>query len=174
MADVQGMADGRTSTTRHPNRLLLVVAVLTLAVAGAACGPRVAAAPPCGPASPPDATADLVLTLANNDRAASGLPALAWHGQLWCLAASSSQRMASSASFTHHDLAGALRSSGYRTLGENILRGPSAYSGDQMHSAWMSSPTHQANILSGSFTSLGMAMTWGVDGQLYVSVIFGG
>jgi uncharacterized protein YkwD len=64
--------------------------------------------------------------------------------------------------------------SGYQTLGENILHGPGSLTGADMETAWMNSPAHRANILSTSFTSVGIAEAFASDGSVYVTADFGG
>ena len=42
-----------------------------------------------------------------------------------------------------------------------------------MHTAWMNSPDHRANILSPSFTSVGIGLAW-ANGQVWATEDFGG
>jgi uncharacterized protein YkwD len=118
-----------------------------------------------------------VFSRTNSDRAANGLGALSWNSQLYCLASSGNSQRASTGTFAHQDLTSAIRSSSYsnfQTLGENILRGPASMTGDQMEDAWMNSPGHRANILSGAYSYVAIATTIGVDGRIYATAIFGG
>lgn len=54
------------------------------------------------------------------------------------------------------------------TLGENVGRGDTVRS---LHRAFMSSPTHKANILDGTYNHVGVG-TARAGGKLWVSVVF--
>jgi uncharacterized protein YkwD len=43
-----------------------------------------------------------------------------------------------------------------------------------MEVAWMNSPNHRANILSGAYSAAGVGIAIGADGQVWVAVDFGG
>jgi uncharacterized protein YkwD len=76
----------------------------------------------------------------------------------------------------HRNLDAVLASSQYLTydtVGENVLQGPSDMTGGAMHGAWMSSPAHRENILSGSFSSFAVAVYY-ADGQVWATENFGG
>ena len=161
-------------------RIGTLVGGLAVAALLSACGIEPAQGPPgCdAPSSPPDAVTSAVFNRVNSDRAGAGLPALAWNGQLYCLAADWSAQMAASGNLHHRDLNAAINSPeyrSYRTLGENILRGPASISGDSMEDAWMNSPAHRDNIMSSSFSSIGIATARSPDGQsVYATQNFGG
>jgi len=161
---------------KNRRRIGTVVAVLVIAVVGAACGPRGGGAPACaGPGGPPDAVSSTIYNRVNADR--GGLPPLAWNDQLYCLALDWSTQLGNSGSFYHRDLGAVLRSpeySGYRTLGENIFRGPAGLDGNQIEDAWINSPPHYANIVSTSFTSIGIGLYYAPDGRVYATQNFGG
>lgn len=171
---------------RHSGIGRIGLAAVAVALTASACArptpppppPAAAAAVTCGgPTSPPAGVIATVFARTNSDRAASGLGALQWNSQLSCLASSGNAQRASTGTFVHQDLTSAIRSSTYssfRTLGENILRGPTSMTGDQMEDAWMNSPGHRANILSGAYRHLAIATTIGVDGRIYATTIFGG
>jgi uncharacterized protein YkwD len=151
----------------------ILVATAALALLGAACAP---AAPPVGQSCGPDATTNAIFADTNVSRAQNGLPPLAWNGQLGCLAVSWSQYLASTNGFFHRDLGSVIRSpgyGGYRTLGENILRGPASMSAWDMHVAWMNSPDHRANILSPAYSSVGIGLAY-ANGQVWATEDFGG
>ncbi len=123
-----------------------------------------------------DATSSAIFNLVNESRAADSLPALVPNGQLTCLAQSWSQYLASTGQFFERNLSATLASpgyGGYHTLGENILRGPYTLSASDMHTAWMNSPPHRANILSPAFTSLGIGISY-ANGEVYATEDFGG
>ena len=149
-------------------------ATLALAVLGAACapgGPSVGSAG-CGM----DAVSQQVLVDLNGARTSNGLPPLAANGQLTCLAQGWSSHLASTNTFSHRDLAAVLQSpgfGGYHTLGENILMGPWTMSAADMNTAWWNSPDHRANMLSPSFTSVGIGIAY-ANGQVWATEDFGG
>jgi len=179
---MQTHQDPQTNTHRPTparRRGRIVATALAIAIIGAACGPRVAAGPPscAGPAAPPDAISNGVVAATNNDRAANGLGALQWSAQLWCLASEWSGQIANTGTLSHRDLNSVIRSaaySSYRSLGENLLRGPAAMTAESMETSWMNSPGHRANVLAGRFTSIAVAYTMTADGQVFVTVNFGG
>lgn len=153
----------------------ILVATAALALTGAACAP--APGPPVGAQScGPDATTNAILSYTNTSRAQNGLGPLAWNGQLGCLASAWSQYLASTNNFFHRDLQPVISSPpyrGYHTLGENILRGPASMSAWDMHVAWMNSPDHRANILSPSYSSMGIGLAY-ANGQVWATENFGG
>lgn len=57
---------------------------------------------------------------------------------------------------------------GWQTLGGNAGEGPTV---DQVHQAFMASPTHRANILDPSFTDLGVGVVW-TGSTLWVTEVF--
>lgn len=85
--------------------------------------------------------------------------------------------MAATGSFAHRDLNAVINSPGYagvyHTLGENILFGPSSMSAAAMHIAWMNSPDHRANILSGAYSSKGIGVAY-AGGTVHATENFGG
>jgi uncharacterized protein YkwD len=161
-------------------RVKTLVGGLAVAALVTACGPRPSAGPPpcAAPSTPTHPISSAILNRVNADRAGSGLPGLSWNRQLYCLATDWSKQMAASGSLRHRDLNVTIRSAGYeryRTLGENILRGGTGMTGEQMEAAWMASAPHRANILSSSFTSIGIGLAVSPDGTLaYATQNFGG
>jgi uncharacterized protein YkwD len=146
----------------------ILAATLTLVVVGAACAPGGpgAGAASCGM----DTMSQQVLVDLNGARTSNGLPPLAANGQLTCLARGWSSYLASTNSFFHQNLAGLLADpaySGYHTLGENILEAA------DMNTAWWNSPDHRANMLSPSFTSVGIGVAY-ANGQVWATEDFGG
>ena len=116
------------------------------------------------------------LNYINADRAASGLPGLAPHGELTCLAQSWSAHLAGTNSFYHQNLGAILSQpayAGFNTLGENILDGPAGISAGDMNTAWMNSPDHRANILSGSYRWVGIGVAY-ANGMVWATEDFGG
>ncbi|MEX0948671.1 MAG: CAP domain-containing protein [Acidimicrobiia bacterium] len=110
----------------------------------------------------------------NADRAAAGLPGLCVNGQLSGFAQNWANKMASTQSLVHQNIGGLIGSTGFSTMGENILEGPGNMSPADMESAWMNSPAHRANILNRTFTQVGVGIAYSSDGRVWVCVDFGG
>jgi len=108
---------------------------------------------------------DRATQLVNQSRNAVGLPSLGVNIDLYLQAEAWSHQLASD-QYLHHrtDLSAGI---GYpwTMLGENVGRG---YSLEQIHNAFMNSPAHRANILSGRFDSIGMGVTRDSAGQYWV------
>ena len=58
-----------------------------------------------------------------------------------------------------------------RNWGENVAAGYSTP--DAVVAAWMASPGHRANIVSGSFTQIGVAVAYAADGTAYWAMELG-
>ncbi len=115
-----------------------------------------------------------IFELVNADRAANGLPALAWNDKLGGLAQGWSEHMASTGTFAHSDLNATIRSpefSEFRRLGENILEGGCNMTAAEMEQAWMNSPGHRANIL-GDFNVIGVGVVC-ANGRIWATQNFG-
>jgi uncharacterized protein YkwD len=115
-----------------------------------------------------------VIGAMNSDRAANGLPGLCADGQLTSFAQNWANQMAAMQSLVHQNIGGLIGSTGFSTMGENILDGPGGMSVAEMESAWMNSAPHRANILSGAFSSAGVGIAYSSDGRVWVCVDFGG
>ena len=122
---------------------------------------------PQQPSSDPDSLADEVVRLVNELRAEEGLAPLAVDDSAARAAQVRAEELTGSydhtrpdgrSCFTALDEAGA----SYWTAGENIAAGYST-AGDVV-AAWMDSPGHRANILSGSFTKIGVGYFHTDDG----------
>jgi uncharacterized protein YkwD len=164
---------------RKTKRITTALAVLGVGVAAAACGPSATSGPPAcaAPAYPPGAVTSTILNRTNGQRAAGGVGGLSWNPQLYCLALDWSTQLGQSGTFHHRDLNSVINSAGYRgyhTLGENILRGSASMDGNSMHDAWMRSPEHAANIMSASYSSIGIGLYYTPGGQVYATQNFGG
>lgn len=163
--------------TRKRRLATLVVAVLGIAIIGAACGEPPPPPPPprnC-PGGPPNAIVSTILTRTNIDRTGQGKNALAWDPGLACNAQDWSNTMAGSGNFVHQNLGSLIQGPEYAnfaSLGENILVGPGSMNGDSIHVAWMNSPGHFANIM-GWFDSIGIAIAYGGDGRVWATEEFG-
>src|SRR5262245_55599030 len=158
-------------TTRLRKSSAIVVAAAALVLLTTACFPDVA------PGEPGDPASAAVFRAVNQDRANAGLPPLSHSPKLTNLAGTWSWQMSQDNSLHHQNLAGVLYSADYRafhTLGENILVGPGSFSPEQIEAAWMNSPPHRANILSGNFNVMGVGVFRGPDGRLWATIDFGG
>jgi uncharacterized protein YkwD len=133
-----------------------LAASLWTGAAGAEEGPA--------PASP----AAQLLDQLNGRRAAVGLAPLTLAPEATLVAQSWAQAMAANGRITHRtDLTAGMPRTWIK-LGENVGSGPSP---DDIHRAFVASPTHDANIVDPRFTSVGIGVTE-VDGQLYVAEEF--
>jgi uncharacterized protein YkwD len=135
----------------------------------------VQAAPP-PPAPPPacDGGGHAVIAAMNADRASGGLGALCGNSQLSSYAQSWAEWMAQNQSLTHQDLGSVLAGTPFSTIAENILSGPGGMSVGEMEAAWMASPSHRENIMSGAYSAAGVGIAYSSDGRVWVAVDFGG
>lgn len=109
------------------------------------------------------------LAAINSSRSAAGLAPLEVSGGLQTLARSHSVDMANADQIYHSTGAqlAAAAGPGYTKLGENVGRGPGV---SALHSAFMNSSGHKANIL-GDYNYVGIGTTT-KDGYIYVTTIF--
>lgn len=110
--------------------------------------------------------ADTIAALVNQARASAGLPGLIHNPSMDSVALQWANQMGASQVMSHNPDYSTQIPSGWSRAGENVAMGqptPSA-----MHTAWMNSAPHRANIL-GDFTDIGIAFvtvngtTWGVE-----------
>jgi len=153
---------------------LIVLALATACYGGSAAGVTREAGYPTG-SSYAESTERELMDLLNAERAANGLGAVSWDGQLGWLSMDWSQSMAASGSFTHRDLNHAIRNlvSGFTRLGENILVGGCGMSAADMHRAWMNSAGHRANILATGYNTAAIGVVCGSDGRVWATTNFG-
>jgi uncharacterized protein YkwD len=150
-------------------------AAIAVALVALVAGCRPSSGAPASPSCQPNATTSTIFNLVNGARQASGVPGLRWNGQLGCLAAGWSMNMSNTGQMVHRDLNAVIHLPEYgafHTLGENILQGPANLSAGSMHNAWMNSAGHRANILSRSFTMIGIGIYYG-RGQVWATENFG-
>lgn len=123
--------------------------------------------------------AQQVLTLVNQQRAADSPPkaALARHAGMSQVAFEHSADMAARGFFAHTNPDGespfdrlAAAGIGYSTAGENIAAGYATPS--DVMAGWMASPGHRANILSASFTEIGIGVKQGGSYGIYWTQVF--
>ena len=101
---------------------------------------------------------------ANRERTSRGLPALQWSEALALAARKHAQLMAQQNSISHQypgepALVARLSAAGahFSVAAENVAEGPSA---SVMHSGWMNSPPHRANLLDPDLDSVGIAVAY--------------
>jgi hypothetical protein len=114
--------------------------------------------------------AQIMFDSANRERLAQGLPRLKWDDNLVEAAMAHAQRMARENSIGHQFpgepplLERASRAGAhFSEVAENVAEGPAAV---VIHSEWMHSPPHRANILAADLNSIGVAVAER-DGQLF-------
>jgi uncharacterized protein YkwD len=145
----------RLIRSRFP-RLLAAVAALGLGLFGALGAPQPASAFDEG----------TIHSLVNQSRAGSGLGALTLNASLSQVAANWAGQMAANGAMTHNPNYSAQIPGGWTKAAENVAQGYP--SGSAVHTGWMNSPGHRANIL-GDFTDVGIAhissggTTWSVE-----------
>ena len=100
---------------------------------------------------------DAVRNAVNASRSAAGLPALRENVKLDMKADSWAQGMRNQCRIWHSNLSDGAPPE-WRKLGENVGMGGSI---DQIHTAYMNSPGHRANVLDPAFTQIGTAAVWG-------------
>jgi len=125
------------------------------------------AAPSAARAARPQAGSPetLLLDAANRDRAAAGLPALQWDMSLAAAARVHAQRMAQSNTLSHQfngelPLQQRATQSGARfsLIAENVAEGSSV---GGLHSQWMNSAPHRANLLDAQLNAVGIGVVQG-------------
>jgi hypothetical protein len=104
----------------------------------------------------------------NAARQSAGLQPYAVASDLTSIARSHSARMASSGSLYHNPT---LTSdvSNWQAVGENVGEGPNV---DDIHTAFMNSPEHRANILDHDFTQVGVGVSVDKNGIIWVTEDF--
>ncbi len=110
--------------------------------------------------------ADTIAALVNQARASAGLPGLIHNPAMDSVALQWANQMGAANSMDHNPSYSTQIPSGWSRAGENIAQGQPTPS--EMHTAWMNSTGHRANIL-GDFNDIGIAFvtvngtTWGVE-----------
>jgi uncharacterized protein YkwD len=100
---------------------------------------------------------DAVRNEVNASRAAAGLGPLRENSTLDVKADAWAQGMRDQCRIWHSTLSNGAPPE-WRKLGENVGMGGSI---DQVHTAYLNSPGHRANILDPAFTQIGTAAVWG-------------
>ena len=126
------------------------------------------ALPPFPLASAYSSAESRLVSLVNAERAERGLARLSIASDLMSVAHRHAAEMASRRSIYHNSsLTSDVR--GWRAIGENVGRGPTVSS---VHSAFMSSSSHRAHVLSSRYKQIGTGVVKGSDGSLYVAEVF--
>jgi uncharacterized protein YkwD len=108
----------------------------------------------------------------NVKREQNGLPALRANKCLRRAAVRQATLMANREQMFHQDLGAVRKDCHLNTAGENVAAGyPNGTS--VVNNGWMTSEGHRANILSSSFTMMGIGARKGHNGQWYVAQVFG-
>ncbi|WP_297777265.1 CAP domain-containing protein, partial [Mycobacterium sp.] len=108
------------------------------------------------------------VSMVNSARSAHGLAGLSVSSDLSAAARAQASRMAASRTLAHTpNLGGAVCC--WSVIGENVGEGPSAAA---IETAFMNSTEHRANILSGSYTQIGVGAVVDSAGVMWVSEIF--
>ena len=114
--------------------------------------------------------------LVNSDRARYALPALTLDPALCRIARIKSQDMRDNQYFAHTsptygDVRSMLRRFGYAytAAGENIAHHATV---EKAQAAFLSSPGHRRNIMSGTYTKVGMGAAIDAQGYVYLTQIF--
>jgi uncharacterized protein YkwD len=154
------------------------VAAITILAATGCASPTAPDALPVSPAA--QAIASTVFDLTNLERTKGGLAPLAASSKLMLAAQLQSDQMAQLQNM-NHVLPGApypnpvdrLAAANYQwqAYGENIAMGYAT--ADEVVTAWMNSAGHRANILSTSFTELGVGYALDASGRPYYTQDFG-
>src|SRR3989344_5085887 len=129
-----------------------------------------------------DSQAEILVRLANRDRAASGLPELRVNSKLIRAASFKVDDMFAKQYFAHFspiDNASPwdfFRAANYRyyAAGENLA--VDFVTAEDVHTALMNSPTHRANIMSPLFTEVGISVkqgTWSGHSSIMIAQYFG-
>jgi uncharacterized protein YkwD len=145
--------------------------------------PAPTVAPPAAPAPSLGGLAQLLFDGQNRERAAAGLPALRLDAGLQAVAQRRAGDMASRGYFGHTsptgetafsliDAAGISAPSAAENIGYNDH--PDATSAASILAGFMASASHRANILSRTFTRVGVAVAVGANGLKYYAVVFAG
>lgn len=130
-----------------------VVAALRRAFIAAAVAAGLAPIATPRPAMATGVAPSCFLASINGARAAAGLPGLAAGAELTAVAAAHSQQMAVAGIIFHNADLAAEAPSTWRTLGENVGRGPTC---EDIARAFLASPEHRVNILNPQFDSVGI------------------
>jgi uncharacterized protein YkwD len=126
--------------------------------------------PPAPVVTPAQAYAKELVRLVNVQRAAHGLRAVKVDTCATTRALAQTSVLVRTASLSHQDLGRVLSACNARGAGENVAFGK--VSAAAMMSMWMNSSGHRANILSRSFTHIGIGAYKTTTGRWYGTQVF--
>ena len=153
-------------------RALFCLVAGTVVLGSAACQPRrSASAPFTAQAVAPSSESDQVLSLLNDFRAANGLPALAVAGDATAKAQEHTDAMAAQGTLFHSPSLDSGIQPGWTLLGENVGVGGSPA---ELESMFEASGPHRDNMLNSAYNQIGIGVTHGGDGRIYVTQFFVG
>jgi uncharacterized protein YkwD len=115
--------------------------------------------------------ADLTTSLTNDARAAADVVPLEVDTSLQAMAQQWADALASRTVLAHDWGIVDEYPGNWCLLGENVGRGGDLYS---IQGAWMDSPTHYANVVDAGYDRMGVGVSYGDDGRVYVVVDFAG
>ncbi len=147
------------------------VAVATAVLTGGLVA-SIAAALPAAAKSYVPGDEGRVRSMVNGTRSGKGLRTLALHDALTAMAREQSDRMADRGDIYHNPrLSEDINSRGvdWQRVGENVGMGPNV---DVIEQAFLDSPPHYENIVHASYDSIGIGVTRGDDGKVYVTQVF--
>ncbi|MCZ2826784.1 MULTISPECIES: CAP domain-containing protein [unclassified Modestobacter] len=138
-------------------------------------------APQSAPAGDPEAPAEeqvarAIFDRVNAERETRGLEPVAWNDALATVARDWSTEMADTGEFQHQDVQAVLQEDelvGFRGVGENIFQSTGPVPAGTIHSGWMRSDGHRANVLNPGWDRLGVGVVCAPDGSVWATQIFG-
>lgn len=126
------------------------------------------AAPVAANAADPGAEAAFVSRI-NSARASKGVAPLQVYGELVGIARGWSDHMAAQGSISHNPSYTSQVTANWTKLGENVGVG---YSVDDLMAAFLNSPPHYKNIVDPAYNYIGVGVSYGSDGRMYVTQDF--
>jgi uncharacterized protein YkwD len=112
-------------------------------------------------------TESVVTGKINSARASRGVHRLTTRGDLVEVARGQARRMAAR-NVLYHNPSLAQQVHNFRWVGENVGYGPSVA---LVHSAFMASPGHKANVLDRDYTEVGVGAVW-ANGRVWIAEVF--
>ena len=151
----------------HAPRRVVAAVLTTLALVLTALVTGAAAAAPASAVVDTTSVEDQFTAKLNYARSSRGIPRLTTRSALVQVAREQARRMAGQSRLYHNPT---LTSdvSNWRWVGENVGYGPSVAS---VHTAFMNSPAHRANILDRDYTEVGIGAVV-ANGRVWVAQVF--
>jgi hypothetical protein len=108
------------------------------------------------------------LTLINQERTSRGMNALTVRSEVIPVARNWTAKLIGDQALSHNPSLATLMPADWITIGENVGFGSSV---DSLHTAFMNSPGHRANVL-GDFHQVGIGVDYDAKGRMWVTVDF--